>query len=111
MTKFCGYVGYAETTETSPGIWSEVIVEKKYYGDVTRQSRNLRFGDKINGELSLGVNISVVADAYANEHYFNIRYAVLDGARWVVSSVEPQRPRLLLTLGELYRGPIPEESN
>lgn len=36
MAKWFGKIGYAVTSETRPGIWEEVIVERNYYGDMTR---------------------------------------------------------------------------
>ena len=32
MAKFYGQIGYVKTTETRPGIWDKVVVEKKYTG-------------------------------------------------------------------------------
>jgi hypothetical protein len=51
-----------------------------------------------------------VADAYANEHYFAIRYVEWAGVRWTVRDVEVQRPRLLLRLGEVWNGLTAEAS-
>ena len=37
--KFYGEIGYGETVETSPGVYEDIIVERKYYGDVIRNTR------------------------------------------------------------------------
>lgn len=105
MTKFFGKIGYGETVETEPGVYEDQIVERDYYGDVTRNTRRLDETDKLNYDLSVGNSISVVADAYANEHFFAIRYVEWAGALWTVSEVEVQRPRLNLRLGGVYNGP------
>jgi hypothetical protein len=105
MARFFGRIGYGETVETAPGVWEDVIVERSYYGDVIRNARNLREGENLNFDLSVQNSIRIVADAYANEHFFNIRYVEWAGALWTVSSVEVQSPRLLLRLGEVYNGP------
>ncbi len=105
MTRFFGRIGYGESVETAPGVWEDVIVERSYYGDVIRNARNLREGENLNFDLSVQNSIRIVADAYANEHFFNIRYVEWAGALWTVSSVEVQSPRLLLRLGEVYNGP------
>lgn len=107
MTRFFGRIGYGETVETSPGVWVDDIVEYSYYGDVIRNSRNLREGENLNVDLSVQNSISIIADAYANEHFFAIRYVEWAGTLWTVSSVEVQSPRLLLILGEVYNGPTP----
>lgn len=104
MAKFHGSVGYGQQTETSPGVWEDSITERVYYGDLIRNSRLLREGEKVNSDLSLGNSISIVADAYAREHFFAIRYVEWAGARWTVSEVEVQHPRLILRLGEVYNG-------
>jgi hypothetical protein len=107
MTRFYGRIGYGGTVETEQGVWVDDIVEKSYFGDVIRNARNLREGENLNADLSVQNSISVVADAYANEHFFNIRYVEWAGVLWTVSTVEVQSPRLILSLGEVYHGPTP----
>jgi hypothetical protein len=105
MAKFYGEIGYGETVEKSPGVWEDTITEKHYYGDVIRNSRSLKEGESVNNDLSVGNSISVVADAYANAHFFAIRYIRWAGALWTVKEVEVQSPRLILRLGGVYNGP------
>jgi hypothetical protein len=107
MARFYGRIGYGETVEKAPGVYVDDIVEYSYYGDVIRNSRYLREGENLNADLSVQNSISIVADAYANEHFFAIRYIEWAGALWTVSSVEVQSPRLILRLGEVYNGPTP----
>jgi len=105
MARFYGNIGYGESVETAPGVWQDVIVEYSYSGDVVRNARTLQDDEKINSDLTVGNSISVVADAYANEHFHAIRYVQWAGAKWIVTEVEVQRPRLLLRLGGVYNGP------
>lgn len=105
MARFFGKVGYGSTVEDSPGVFADDIVEYEYWGDVVRNTRELREADKVNKDLSVQTSISIVADAYANEHFFAIRYVEWAGILWTVSSVEVQSPRLILQLGEVYNGP------
>ena len=42
MAKFYGAIGYAVTEETKPGVWTEKIIERMYYGDLTRNARRLQ---------------------------------------------------------------------
>jgi len=107
MARFFGRVGYGESVEKAAGVWEDVIVEHSYFGDVIRNARNLREGENLNPDLSVQNSISIVADAYANDHFFAIRYVEWAGTLWTVSSVEVQSPRLLLRLGEVYNGPTP----
>ena len=107
MARFFGRIGYGGTVESAPGVWVDDIIERSYFGDVIRNTRNLREGENLNVDLSVQNSISIIADAYANEHFFAIRYVEWAGTLWTVSSVEVQSPRLLLRLGEVYNGPTP----
>lgn len=104
MAKFYGKVGYATTEETAPGVYSERITERHYYGDVTRNARRLEQGIGVNDDVNVTNTISIVADAYAYQRFFAIRYVEWMGVRWKVSNVDVQRPRLNLTLGGEYHG-------
>jgi hypothetical protein len=107
MAKYYGKVGYGPTSvETKPGVWTEVIVEREYVGDILRNTRRLESGESVNDDLSVNNLISIVADPYANENFFAIRYVTWMGALWKVTEVEVQSPRLLLRLGGKYNGPI-----
>jgi hypothetical protein len=105
MAKFFGRVGYGMSVEKAPGVWKDVISEQVYYGDVIRNSRGLRDGAKANDDLTVGNSISIVADAYAQKHFFAIRYVEWAGTLWEVDDVTVQSPRLLLRLGGVYNGP------
>ena len=83
------------------------IVEHKLFGDVVRNTRSLTTGESVNDDISVGNSISVVADAYAREHMFAMRYVKWQGALWKIVEVEEARPRLLLRLGGVYNGPTP----
>ena len=109
MPKFCGEVGYGEAVESplGSGVWIDEIIEKKYYGDVIRNARSLEDGERLHDELTVSNSISIVADAYANNHFFAIRYVKWAGTYWSVSSVEVKSPRLELRLGGVYNGPTP----
>jgi hypothetical protein len=105
MAKYFGEVGYGENVNTKPGVWEDQIVEKSYFGDVLRNTRQIREGENLNLDLSVQNSISIVADAYANEHFFAIRYIRWAGTLWTVTDVEVQSPRLILRLGGVYNGP------
>lgn len=104
MAKFYGEIGYGESVETAPGVWEDVITERKYFGDVLRNTRQLESGDKVNNDLSVSNSVSILADGYANEHFFAMRYIKWAGSLWTISDVEVQSPRLILKLGGVYNG-------
>ena len=104
MAKFYGSIGYAETVETKPGVWTEQITERKYYGDITRNSRRLQTSGQLNDDINVSNEISIVADPFANQNFHLMRYVEFMGAKWKISNVEVQYPRLILTIGGLYNG-------
>lgn len=105
MARFFGRVGFGISEETAPGVYEDEITEHLYYGDVIRNARELSDGENLNKDLSVGNSVSIVADPYANEQFFAIRYVEWAGVLWTVNGVEVQRPRLILRLGEVYNGP------
>lgn len=107
MARFHGEIGYGYTVETSPGVWEDYFVEKKYFGDVIRTARQEKDGESINDDITVNNSISVVADAFASENMFAIRYVRWMGTLWKVPNVEAKSPRLLLRLGGVYNGGTP----
>lgn len=104
MSKWYGKIGYAESVEVEPGDWKERIIEKSYYGDMYRNARLLQNSGGINDNINIANQISIVADPYANDHIFAMRYVEFQGAKWKISNVEVQYPRLILTVGGLWNG-------
>lgn len=107
MAKWFGTIGYAETKETKPGLWEEQITERQYYGDLTRNTRKLQTADSVNDSISIANELSIVSDPYAIQNFFAMRYIVFMHAKWKITNVEVQYPRLILTLGGVYNGPTP----
>lgn len=102
MAKWFGVIGYAETVEMKPGVWKEQITERQYYGDMTRNTRRLQSTDQLNDNISISNELSIVADPFANENFHSMRYVEYMGAKWKISDVEVQYPRLRLTIGGVY---------
>lgn len=110
MARFFGEVGYGESIENPPGsgVWEDVVTEYHYQGDVIRNNRRLVEGDavnELNSDITVSNSISVVADEYANQHFYLIKYVRWMGVLWTVTNVEVRSPRLILTLGSVYNGP------
>ena len=98
MARFFGSIGYGHAVETSPGVFEDKITEREYYGDVNRSQKQYDGEAKVIQNLRLNNEISIVADSYAEENFFAIKYVRWMGARWVVTNVEVRRPRLILNL-------------
>ncbi|NBI91912.1 hypothetical protein D3Z45_15360 [Lachnospiraceae bacterium] len=102
MAKFYGAIGYAKTVETKPGVWRPKIIEKQYFGDLTRNTRRYESSGQVNDNLNIANEISIVADPYARQNFHSMRYVEFMGAKWKITSVEVQYPRLILTIGGVY---------
>lgn len=106
MNKFYGKVGYAIEEETAPGVWTDSVVERTYYGDLIRDttSKWQTNSNSVNDDLTISNNISIMADAFAYENFATMKYVEFMGVKWKINSVEIKRPRLLLILGGKYNG-------
>lgn len=111
MAKYYGNIGYAETVEKvdpttnkSTGVWEEQITVRPYYGDLIRNTRRLQSSGNLNDNVTIGNEISIVADPYANKNFHAMRYAEFMGTKWKITNVDVQYPRLILTLGDEYNG-------
>lgn len=103
MAKYYGKVGYALPREKKPGVivYNEIL-ERPYYGDVSRNVIKQEPGETLNSDLNVQVDISIIADEYAYAHAHLIKYATYMGTKWIVKSITPSRPRLTLSLGGVY---------
>ena len=61
MAKFYGVIGYSTTKETAPGVWKDDITEREYFGELTRNSRRLQSTDKVNDDVNVANEISILA--------------------------------------------------
>lgn len=102
MAKFYGIVGFADDITDEHGVTMPHIHRRPYFGDVTRDVRKFSNAKSVNGELDVSNEISIVADPFAYDHFYSIRYVEFHGVKWKVSSIEVQHPRLRLSLGGLY---------
>lgn len=104
MGKWFGKIGYSISEETEPGVWEPTIVEREYYGDVTSNRINRQNSGEVNDRINLANVISIVADPFAYQNCSKMAYAEIMGAKWKITDIEIQHPRLILTIGGAYNG-------
>jgi hypothetical protein len=102
MAKWYGMIGFAETVETAPGVWEDTIKDRPYFGDLIRNTRRLQSTNQLNDDINVSNEISIVADPFAMNNFHSIRYVEFMGAKWKVSNVDVQYPRLNLSVGGVY---------
>lgn len=107
MVRFFDKVGYGTPSELVNGVWTDSIIERDHYGEVLKTVSSIEPSDKVNDDIRLQNSISIVADAFALENFSLIKYVSWMGTLWIVTSVAVERPRLILSLGGVYNGPIP----
>ncbi len=107
MAKAYLKIGFRNTVNVD-GVWRSQITERNYACDVIRNTRRYEAGQKVNDDILINNQFSIVADGYATENYFAMCYISWMGAKWKVTNVEVQRPRLLITAGGIYNGEEPE---
>jgi hypothetical protein len=105
MAKFYGQIGFVKTEEEADtGLTLPVITERDYYGDVNRVVRRWEAGQKINDDININNEISILSDPYVTENIPWIKYVRWNNAVWKVTTVEVQYPRLILSIGGVYNG-------
>ena len=105
MAKFHGLIGYYDgSVESKPGVWTDKIIEKPYFGEVIQRNNRWQSGEGANDNLVLNNTISIVCDTFAYENLQTMRYVKWTGESWKITNVEISRPRLILTLGGIYNG-------
>ena len=102
MSKWYGNIGFANTVECEPGCWENEIVERPYYGDVLSNRWRRQSSNGVNDDINLSKQISIVADPFALNHCSTIVYVEYMGTKWKVSEVDPQYPRLTLSVGGVW---------
>lgn len=105
MAKWFGVIGYAAVVEISPGVYSDEPIERNYSGDVNRNtSRWSASSDKVNDDLDINNQFSILADPFAYQNFHSMKYIEYMGTKWKITGVEVQYPRLILTVGGVYNG-------
>lgn len=107
MGKFKGIIGFVKTEEVPgrPSVYREVVTEKECFAEVIRNVKRWQgVADKLNDDVTVDVQISILFNPYIQENFSYIRFIEWMGAAWKVNSVEPSYPRVILSIGGIYNG-------
>lgn len=106
MPKYHGAIGFGVQREIAQDVWDEVIEERTYYGDLTRNSSRNENNAKLNDDVVITNTFSIVADPFAYQNYSNIKYIMYMGVKWKVTSVDASTPpRIVISAGGVYNAP------
>lgn len=100
--KWSGKIGFVETKETRPGVWENVTTERNFYGDVVRDIRKNQSSGQVNDDINISNRISIVSNSFVRDNLSFMKYIEFMGAKWKITDVEVQYPRLVLTIGGLW---------
>ena len=104
MAKFSGKIGYAIQVESKPGVWTNQIVEKSYRGDFVLKQQRWETTEAVNSNLTLDNSVSIIADPYAYTNLGFMKYIIIGGKKWKISSLAINRPRIVIQIGGIYNG-------
>ncbi len=107
--KWSGKIGFAQTVETAPSVYTEKITERSYFGEVLEFARRMEDGGQVNGDITLGNQLSILGDPFVQTNLYAMRYATFMGQRWKVTGVKVLHPRMILTLGGIWNGSTPAD--
>lgn len=107
MVKYFGNIGYSTVSEIRPGVVEDVITERPYYGDILRLQRRDDVTENLHSDILIRNEFSIMADAFAHEHFFEMKYITWQNVRWQISDIEVEYPRLRVRIGGIYNGPLP----
>ena len=110
MAIFYGPIGVSDPSETTPGVFSNVVTERDVRGDMLRTSTRHKTSPSLVGDVSSGHRLSIIVDPDIEHIYTQVVYVVWKGVRWKVDSATFERPRVIFNLGGPYRGPTPAVS-
>lgn len=110
MAKFSGMIGFTITEETSPGVWTDNVIEKPYRGDLIRHSRRWDSSEGLHDNIRFSQELSVIADPYLNANTNNMIYVKFQGIRWTITSFDISYPRVTISMGGEWHGNTPATS-
>jgi len=100
--KWYGSIAFKEEVEEEPGVYVAKVTPHPYYGDILEVSWKEQQGTKINSDLNISNKLSIVADQQLQSNFHKIAYVTFGGAKWTVSDVKVNFPRMQLSLGPIY---------
>jgi hypothetical protein len=102
-----GKLGFGRNVQTAPGVWDDVITERDYVGDVIQRTEVLAQSDTVLPQYRTTTSISVLSGGVDKQNYSDLRYVTYAGVHWKIASAVLQWPRVVIYIGEEYRGPLP----
>lgn len=100
-------IGFWEKdVETKPGVYKPKIIEKRYTGDVLRNTRRFQDAEnQQNSNLKISNRLSIISDLFMQQNWPSVKYVIWNGVKWSANSVDVgSYPRVIIELGGVYNG-------
>lgn len=110
MARYYGRIGFLkDEVESSerPSRYVPQIEERYYTGKLVKNYMRQQTAEKSTDDFDLGNDISIVADAYALNHFSSMKYVEFMGTLWEIKSATVEHPRIRISFGGVYHGPTP----
>ena len=69
-----------------------------------QNNRRWETTSSVNDDIKINNRLSIVADPFAYENLYTMKYVEWYGTKWKVSEVDIQPPRIIISLGGVYNG-------
>lgn len=93
-----------EDEETGLDEYTPKIETKSYYVDLEDTIVKNQSTEFQNDKINISNTIKVFADLFIRNNWPSIRYVLMDGIKYNISSVRVIYPRLQIDLGGVYNG-------
>lgn len=110
MARYYGRIGFLKDEVESSERASRYVpqIEERYYtGKLVKNYMRQQTAEKSTDDFDLGNDISIVADAYALNHFSSMKYVEFMGTLWEIKSATVEHPRIRISFGGVYHGPTP----
>ena len=106
MAKYYGVIGFVKTEEKDvPSVYEETVIRRYYRGDVLQNQKRWEPSyEQVNDNLNINNRISIVADSFAMQSLYAMKFVEFMGVAWKITNVEVAAPRIILTIGGVYNG-------
>lgn len=102
MARYTGVIGLYDTVEVEPGIWEDIIKERRIVGNIDHISRRYDEPDVVHEGVIVTMVVSFIHNQDFNPN--QIRYISYMGVLWGVNTIEFKRPRVTLHFGGVWNG-------
>ena len=89
--------------EVKPGIFDQGVLERTFSGEIIGDRYRWENHEKAHKDITANSKFSIVGSTSLFATFSDPLYVIYNNKKWVVSNVEYLNPRIIFTLGGLYK--------